>query len=461
MIKTLLSTLGRSCLPIRAPLARPLGRKFAMLITVSRVAALAAATAATPLLAQAQVASTDQLRTDTQDPFSRDRSISVRERAWGTMTGEGLPFGGFRLFPTIAVGLERNDNIRTTQTGEVDDSIYRLGASAELRSDWNRHALNFRLDGDSFSYADNGDEDANRWTAGVEGRLDTTRFSRITGGATYASRFEPRSDFPGGASPRSPVEFDEVTLSGGIVQTFNRLRAAGIVKRSDRDYKDGRTLGGAVLDQDDRDRNTTTVDGRLEYALSPALSGFVTAGYRATDYDRVATGGIDQSSSGARALVGASFDLTNLVRGEFSVGTITVDYDRLGAPELSGVTTFNRLDFFATELVTVTGVAERDIEESEIVTSSGRERSTVGLSADWELRRNIIVGANHNWTWWDYSGIDREDRRVATGLNVTYQIHSMVGLEAEVTRENQRSGGAQQDRDFDQNRFSVAVVFRR
>lgn len=50
---------------------------------------------------------------------------------------------------------------------------------------------------------------------------------------------------------------------------------------------------------------------------------------------------------------------------------------------------------------------------------------------------------------------------MATGLNVTYQIHSMVGLEAEVTRENQRSGGAQQDRDFDQNRFSVAVVFRR
>jgi hypothetical protein len=67
-----------------------------------------------------------------------------------------------------------------------------------------------------------------------------------------------------------------------------------------------------------------------------------------------------------------------------------------------------------------------------------------GVSADTEVRRNLVLGAGANLTHTDYNGITREDDVTTLGTRARYFISTNFSLGPEisyVTRDAQQSGG--------------------
>ena len=138
-----------------------------------------------------------------------------------------------------------------------------------------------------------------------------------------------------------------------------------------------------------RDRTLVTAIGRAEYAISPALSGFVLASANTRLFRNqgdappiVLVGGVTQptltrTSSGGDLQVGASFDIGGLARGEVAVGYSDQEYRSPQILNVSGVSGRGQIEYFPTSLITLTFTGERSIEDSTLIASGGYFASSV------------------------------------------------------------------------------------
>lgn len=429
-------------------------------LLVSVAMALTAA-ASTEVWAQAGAGSAvASARADTSN-FSRDRSVSVRQRPHPGYEAMGVPLGAFTAFPKVAVGVERNDNIYGASINEVSDVIWRVQPEVVLVSNWSRHLLQAYARASSTRYADFGSEDADDYTIGANGRLDITRRSSVSAGSQYAKISEPRTSSSSPVASANPIEYDQTTsyLAGG--REFNRLKLSARIDHSKYDYQDGRTRAGANVEQDDRDRTNTSVMARADYAVSPATALFLQVSRNKRDYrlGRPAVVLI-RDSDGVEALAGANFEIGAVMRGEVGLGYISQSYDDPAFNEISGLGARAEVEWFPTEITTVTINGSRTVEDSGIVGSSGYLSSNLGGQIDHELMRNVLLTATLSYGKDEYEGVDRSDKRLNAGLSATYLLNRHVGLTAGYSYFDQKSDGRGAGRDFKVNKVGASVTLQ-
>ncbi len=133
-------------------------------------------------------------------------AIGFANSAAAQMTGEpgpydakGLPLGGFRLFPTLGLDANYDDNVYRTQTGTKSDYYFLENPAFMLQSQWSRHELDLYAGYSAYQYSSRSSEDHNDWNVGGDGRLDVLRGIDLMGGASYAIEHEARTspDQPG------------------------------------------------------------------------------------------------------------------------------------------------------------------------------------------------------------------------------------------------------------------------
>jgi hypothetical protein len=114
----------------------------------------------------------------------------------------GMPLGGFRLYPTVYLGIARDDNVFRTQSGEQDDTIFELAPDLVLSSNWSQHALNLRGGLQHLEFTEHDSETRTNYNFGADGRLDIMRGVTLSGAASYNLTHEPRTspDLPGFAA---------------------------------------------------------------------------------------------------------------------------------------------------------------------------------------------------------------------------------------------------------------------
>jgi len=411
-------------------------------------------------VAQTSIASAQSISSDDVD---RDANSSVRTRTTNPdYDAVGLPAGSFRLYPRVGATAEWNDNIYAATTGAVDDIAYTLSAGARLQSDWSNNALAFEASIQDTTYQDTGEDLDPVWSLGAEGRIDVQRGFTINGAATYLDTYEPRgSNDPGGLA--EPIKYTEQRASVEVSREFNRLRFSGRIGYNMQDYEDGVLVTLVPVDQDFRDRTVMDYGARVDYALSPDTAFFTSYSYRTNDYDQETLGNRDFQRQ--RALVGAAFDVTNIVRGEFGVGYSWAEYDVFtGADDPNGLTYSGSLDWFITQLTTVNLSAERDIGDSGDPGAPSRLLTEVGLRVDHELYRNIIIFARGGWAQDDYNGappFDRVDDTISGSVGCDWLVNRTAAVQARYTYSERDSEGLSAARDYEQNRFTIGVTLRR
>lgn len=393
-----------------------------------------------------------------QEAFERDRNTSVRQRAFEENQAAGIRAGSFLLFPQLDLGVEWNDNIYAASTGETDDTIFTVAPSFNLNSQWSVHQLNLFGSVRNRTFADASDDNTTDWQIGADGRLDVTRDNYFLGNLFTGRLTEPRYSASGPANLREPVEYDLSRAGASFVHTFNRVRGRIGVDFADYNFKDSTLFGGGIFDQDFRDRQETDITGRLDYAVSPDTALFGSVTHRDRNYDQAVP---NRDSKGWRYLVGANFDLSTKIRGEVGVGYSTTDYDNAAFRNIDGFAASARVEWFPTELTSVTLTGVRDTIESDVNIASGVETTGFGARVDHSLRRNVILNAGVSYDQDDYKAIDREDDLTQYSVGAEWYVNRVLRANAGFEHRKQDSSGLARNRDFDQNAITVGISLRR
>lgn len=433
---------------------------------VKILSALAAATAMTAMFVPMTMVFAQTARgslnasTEAQGNFARDRNISVRQRPHPEYDALGIRSGAFVVFPEVTGLVEYNDNIYGAADGPLDDFIFRVQPQVTMNSTWSRHYVEAFARGSINRYNDYTTEDNEEYSFGGNGRLDFFRGTNVNLGGDYNRITEPRTSSNTAVGSVDPIQYDLTQFNVAGSREFNRMKLSARGDYRKFDYDDGRTASGVSLEQDDRDREITVFMGRADYALSPATAIFVQGSVNKRQYRlKPPAAVIDRDSDGYEALAGANFELTALVRGEIAAGYISQKFDNVARDKINGLGARAQVEWFPTQLTTVTFTGTRSIEDAGIVGSTGYLSTNVGAQVDHELRRNIILSGQVNYGHDEYDGIERTDKRWTAGLSGTYLLNRRLGVVARYNYFDQTSSGVG-SRAFQVNRVSVGLTGR-
>jgi hypothetical protein len=393
--------------------------------------------------------------------FGRDRNTSVRQRSRPDYEAIGVHTGGLTWYPRISGEVEYNDNIYASAL-KVDDVIAHIRPEVGVRSNWSRHSIGGYARANFNRYADNKGENSEEYAVGAQGRLDFARASNLYAGVDQQWLIEPRTAPTSPAAAAKPTEYALSQANVGFVHELTRVRVSARVDYSDFNYENNVTRAGTPLIQDDRDREVVTVSGRAEYAYSPATAVFVAVKGNRRSYKLAPpASAVNRDSEGYAATAGVNFDVSNLIRGEVEAGYMRQSYDDPGFRD--GVHSFaaaGRLEWFPTELTTVTLSGVRSIEEATVPGAQGFVSSSVAVQVDHELLRNLLLGAQASYTGDRYKGVDRKDSRTSAGVSATYLMNHRAAVSLNYSYLQQASSGLASTSDYSVNRIAGSLILQ-
>ncbi len=275
----------------------------------------------------------------------------------------GVRMGSFFLFPKIGLSETYDDNIFRTDGSEVDDFITVLSPSLNLKSNWNRHSLNFGASADIGRYADRTTENYEDYNVNTGGTLDITRRSHLSGGLSYAKLHEERGS-PDAANGINPTEYKLANADASFRQQLNRVNVTVGGTAKNYNYDDVSLSGGGVSNQDDRDRNEYEGSVRLGYEIVPQYEAFVKTTVNKRSYiSSVDDAGVNRDSNGYALDGGVRIDLTGKTFGDVFVGYRSQDYKDPTLSTVSGMDFGADLTWNATSLTTAKLGVARTVEE--------------------------------------------------------------------------------------------------
>jgi hypothetical protein len=201
---------------------------------------------------------------------------------------------------------------------------------------------------------------------------------------------------------------------------------------------------------------------RLDYAISPTTALFISATGNQRNYDLAPPDvPIERDSEGYEVLVGANFDVTRLIAGEIGIGYLNQTYDDPATEETSSFAMRTALEWYPDELVTVSFAAARSIDDAGVSGAAAYVANDASIGIDYEIQRNVIVGARYRYSLDEYETIDREDTRWDATFSIDYAMNRGVSLFVEAGHYEQTSEGLQLGREYVINRGLIGIKLRR
>lgn len=344
----------------------------------------------------------------------------------------GVRAGAFILRPSLETAGGYDSNPLRDPGGGKSSPFYRLRGVLDAQSDWERHEVTVKLDGQIRRYTDlpsPGYEP--NLSAVVDGRFDVTRQTQITS-QLRASLTTPRRGDP---DTPTNIKGDEVDKSIGATlgasHAFNRLsfKVEGLVDRYL--FNDAKLQNGETLDNSDRIYNAYEIRARGAYELSPALQPFAEVAVDTRDYDRtIGDDGRRLGSSGYAIRGGARFEATRLITGEAAIGYGRQTPKDNDLKPVDGLIFDADVTWSATALTTVRLNAQTSFQETTLDGAGGVLERTAGVAIEHRLRRNLILTGRADYARSSYRGIGRVDDGLTLTLEGEYRLNrtlSMIG----------------------------------
>ncbi len=401
--------------------------------------------------------------------YGRGKNVSVLERDRPDYQAIGVHNGGFTLYPRLVVAVESNDNVYASPTKKADTSVV-ISPSVYAQSNWGRHSLTLsaRLDQALFNHYKT--EDTTAWVLQANGRIDVHGESYINIGADLQHQFEARGSEVSVINTVHPVSYNTQGLYVRGLYGQDRFRGSVDATYRAYEYQNQDDTSGILVQEDQRDFHDFSIGGRLDYALTPDEAVFGKVTYTDTRYvhgtmDAALPAGAftdKRNSTDVNGLVGGNFDITGVARGEIGIGYVDRKYESVNFKEVSGLSVAAKVEYFPTQLLTLTLVGQRQVNDSSFSTTGGYFQNTVTGEADYELRRNIIISGAGGYELDQFPGLNRNDTVWNGQLQGRYFVSRDVGLGAKLSYVKR---GSDQPYPFaphyDETRFLLSVVFQR
>lgn len=390
--------------------------------------------------------------------FSAAMAQGVLDRSRPDYDAKGLPFGAFRLFPTIGLGLTSDSNIFRTSVGEISDIFYTISPRAVLQSEWSNHQLVITggLDSYQYQYNDNGSQSRTDWDIGGTTRIDVARGTVITGAASYVSTHEARTspNFAGFAA--EPTPYTVTHLEAKISSRPNRFGAAAGVTYDIHNYSSTNLLPpGGFLNNDDRDRGLVGVFGEFSYEFQPGTAFFVRGTYDDRDFDVLLDRtGVNRDSNGYSIDGGLKMLVSPLIQGEVFIGYFAQNY-LAPLTDINGINFGAELDWLVTPLTTIHINAERSVGDTILAGTTASDDISFGLGFDHELLRNVLIESDGSYAVSRFKGTGREDNILGARFSLRYLMNSYASITAAYRYSTRDSNVAGQS--FDDHAISAGV----
>lgn len=304
----------------------------------------------------------------------------------------GIRAGAFMLHPGIQLAAQFNDNVFYTGTLEQNDTIWHVKPYITAQSNWTRHSLKIWVAADIARYNTFDILEYEDYFLSITGRVDVKERSDFSYGFDWWRLHEDRSNRFANEQGIKPTVFTLVGGNLGYDHTFNRFSIGVLWNIRDLDYRNGVTLAGEIIDNQDRDRTTNTFGARFGYWFKSDKQAFVAVNYYDTNFDqKFDRSGYERSGNGYNISGGLDFAMTGVLSGDVFLSYLDRSYDDPRLPNTNGWAVGMGLHWMPTTLTTVHGRITSSIEDTTLSTASGFQRTMYSVRVDHELLRNLQI----------------------------------------------------------------------
>jgi hypothetical protein len=342
-----------------------------------------------------------------------------------------LRWGDFLATPALDVKEAYDSNVYVTPSSPDADLVSTLHGNLALKSDWNVHSLGLAVDTTVTRYLSRVSENRTDTTFTGDGRLDILYDVYLAGTLSYQLLHEPRSSPDSVTNEKSPIAYQKVSGTFTFLRDPGRLglKLDGAVDNYN--YDNGVTDTGVLISETDRNRSEYVLTPRVTYEIAPGYHAFLKVPLNARIYadSNEASTALNRNSNGYEVDIGTAIDLGHLISSELFVGQLHQDYDSSQFRTLSGVS------FGASALWNPTEQASLQLRVLHLVTettlpgASADLQTVVSPSVEYELRRNLLVGAGLTYLVDSFEGTNRVDHSYDTNLSLRYLLNRNISID--------------------------------
>lgn len=374
-----------------------------------------------------------------QESEDDERGATVTDREHQNEVTLGVRLGAFTVLPTVTADATFDDNIFATDTGRKSDGYLTLHPEIAVRSDMRRASLNARLFYERDFHAHYSSENVSQYGLSADGRYDLAADTSVSVTTALNRSAESRTSLGSFRQTTSPALF--TSLQGDVTVTQKvgdlSLSATGRIRRLS--YSDA-NLGGLSVSQ--RYRNLSIYSGTAQagFAIRELTKLFVQAEVERRRYDlRPGDTGFDpltltdRSADGYRVELGVTREVTSLILATVRLGYLSYDYADTRLRNVSGFSYFGNLRWNITSLTTISGTAQRRLDETTSPVTAGNLRDEIQLQVDHELLRQLILTGDVRYAGIKPAGLSASSREFEIGFGGRYYAGRSIRLEANAT----------------------------
>jgi len=375
-----------------------------------------------------------------------DESVRTGQSAVQTST--------VKLNAGVTLTEQFTDSVFLTSNDRRSDFVTTFSPWASLSMEAGDFKLDLEASAEVGRYSSNSSENYEDFALGAEARYRLRDGLFAFGGLDYAWDHEERNS-PDDVNGLEPTDFREASGYFGIGGTFDERSFRLGVNLRDINFDDTPAAGGAIINNDDRDRLQTEIGGRLGVRRTTNGEVFVQGIYNQREYDSVMDDlGFQRDSQGIQAAIGYTGRMGDL-SGEVLVGVLNQSYDDARFETVTTPVIGADLTWRASPNTRVTGEIERTIEETTISGASSYVSTTAGARIRHRVAQNMSIASYFFLTENDYQGIGRTDHLTETGVGLRYYINPKVYVDADYAFRQRLSDVA--GAEFDEHRIYLGV----
>lgn len=383
---------------------------------------------------------------------------SVRATPAPNNERRGVRTGPVVTYLSVGVRGTYNDNIYAERDDPEADYVARVRPRVQVRTRHRRHGAKLTLDAEAARHLRNPQADVIDYGGRLTAHLDIGRATRLGLELDAQQEHEDRAspDDPDGAE-RTPIRRYAARLEAGT--RLGRLGMAGAGSIERLDFTDVPAADGTgVINNDDRDRVSARVAGRLSYGLSATYEPFIQGAYNIIRYDAARDdNGFARDASGFELAAGARYRPNGFTVAEARLGYRKQRLADARLGPVAGLTGELALRSNLTPHTTLDLEGHRLVQQSTLTNASAFFSTRGRARIDHRPWSNVVLGADAALTRHTFAGIQREDTLIGAGVDARYDPAAFLRLTADYgfTRRLSTTDAA-----FTRNRFTLGAELR-
>ena len=343
----------------------------------------------------------------------------------------GVRIGTIILQPTLTLTGQYDDNIFRRQSGRTSSAILTARAGVTATTDWRRHSVEVGAAIESGLFTASSNDDYLDGKLAATAILDISRTTRLRVRSGIERRHERRGGDDTPTTLSGPVK--EVAAFAEVTGQYapGRLKVQPGITVEYRNFEDRRLTGGALANQDDRDRRIITGAVDVGFNLPGPFELTAKADLSLTDFsDARDRGGFDRDNTRLRVVAGARIDQERLVSGGVQVGYQKRWSEDPVLLDFSGPVVEAQIEWRPRRYLTLSATARRAQEETTIIGASAANVAYGQIEAVYEIQRFVDFKVTGAYERRSFRGANRRDKTLVLGIGAEWRARETTTVTA-------------------------------